>query len=858
MYKKFINSEVIQQYLVDPLRKGQTILPAIECYNTIDDHLLAIVHIEHAGKVLLDFLKNPKKFTFCRYPLLLCCLVAEFMIKLKRRFAVYESFFDQIYKGFITAGQLFAKKIKNDKILEYHLNRRDLKNRTCLQIMSQNRLYLILSVDNIGAIIGKYWSGNTVQYSLSDMSSFSYMLRYHVDVGMYFKDFTKDYNKFKQFSFNYYSYRDIVSIRYYFKELYNIFLVILYQALIYLAVVDKKLENTVNGTYPLLSWTTYIGSLALSLNKINSMIFFSFVNRWYIEIDPLFGEIFFIIAILFHIFKLKSWIIDETDELQSELVNAILLSLQISFLWWKVIDSLKATKNYGGFLRTVFLLVKKMFLLVCVFYCFIILCTGIFNLLFQQYTQFQTYFGSFFYLGQAALQQYSLDPQWTVFLNFFLMFFMGICTLILINLIIALATKIYDDVDDNIEPEHRGNLIKIYEYLNWDEDYGIFKFLHAPFSLIQLPMSILVLFAEDKKYWSDKFCKIGFFMISIIYFILFLFLELIKMPYVYIHYLLVQPIRYGNAFKKIISWILIGWLVIIVQFLIDIYKFWALSYRKQYSVEDDDKKTDQILEYRKLFSNLIGDISERVDVEKKLKKFSIADLVSGWLNRMSSKVNSLVTQDENNRMHKRTLILKKYKSSNSDTLKNEFTTRNSHANIFKGVNSKVTIFDHFQNILQFLTKFADKEGFIDKELAKNIFPKRDYYDDEYFEFLFYFNYKYFKTLIAKFVKNTNEIRREMNKLRGVLTDVQKINEKLNILKLNLKNIEKKNMRILSNGISSINTIFAILENNLLDAQTKDYLKNKMMNNYSASNKQSSAYQKQDANIVNRIQEAVTN
>ena len=47
MYKKFFNSEVIQQYLVDPLRKGRTILPAIECYNAIDDHLLVIQHIEY-------------------------------------------------------------------------------------------------------------------------------------------------------------------------------------------------------------------------------------------------------------------------------------------------------------------------------------------------------------------------------------------------------------------------------------------------------------------------------------------------------------------------------------------------------------------------------------------------------------------------------------------------------------------------------------------------------------------------------------------------------------------------------------------------------------------------------------------
>ncbi len=95
--------------------------------NTIEDNLLIISHIDKAAKVLLEFIKNPKKFTFCRYPLLLCCLVAEFMNKLKKRFPVYESFFDIIYNGFVKAGYLFAKKIKDYGVLEYHLNRPDIK-----------------------------------------------------------------------------------------------------------------------------------------------------------------------------------------------------------------------------------------------------------------------------------------------------------------------------------------------------------------------------------------------------------------------------------------------------------------------------------------------------------------------------------------------------------------------------------------------------------------------------------------------------------------------------------------------------------------------------------------------------------
>ena len=70
---------------------------------------------------------------------------------------------------------------------------------------------------------------------------------------------------------------------------------------------------------------------------------------------------------------------------------------------------------------------------------------------------------------------------------------------------------------------------------------------------------------------------------------------------------------------------------------------------------------------------------------------------------MSTKVNTIVPQDENNRMHKRSLIIKKYRSNS--TAADVF--RNSHAQIFKNMNSKISIFEHFTSILYFLTKFAD-------------------------------------------------------------------------------------------------------------------------------------------------------
>ena len=192
--------------------------------------------------------------------------------------------------------------------------------------MSQNRLYSILDDNNIGAIIGKYWGGNFVQYGLFDCSSFTYIMRYNIISELtLLKNFNIEYNDYKHFVFNYYSYRDTVSTRYFFKEFYNVVLVTIYQYLIYQCVIDKSLENTINGTYPTLQYLIFTSSISLALNKITSLIFFSLVNRWYIEIDNHIWEILFIVALLVHFLNLKYWFFNKDDVETNELVNAIVM-----------------------------------------------------------------------------------------------------------------------------------------------------------------------------------------------------------------------------------------------------------------------------------------------------------------------------------------------------------------------------------------------------------------------------------------------------------------------------------------------------------------------------------------------------
>ena len=383
---------------------------------------------------------------------MLCCLVSEFMKKLQKKFPIYESFFQKINDKFLKACELFASKIKDEKAMEYHLSRLDMNNRTCLQIMAQNRLYQILQIDFIGNIIEKHWRGDSILYGFTEMSSFTYLLRYNLEHELSkFSNFARKYNNKKHFFININSYINIPSIRYFFKEYYCLVLITLYQILIYKCVIDRDLENTINEKYYALSRVTYFMSLAQAFDKLNSTIFFAFVNRWYIEMDPFLLWLSFAVVIFLHWFDFKSIFIkgdSNFDIKNKELIDAILLSYQYCFLWFKIMSSLKATKVYGGFMRYIEICLRKMLFLLIFIFFFIILMTGVFNLLFQQTLQFQSYFDAFFYLLQASQQEYVLGENWNIIAKFALIIYMGLSTFILINFVISYETNIFQSTEN--------------------------------------------------------------------------------------------------------------------------------------------------------------------------------------------------------------------------------------------------------------------------------------------------------------------------------------------------------------------------------------------------------------------------
>jgi len=712
IYKNILNNSDVQKTLVDALRKGQTILAALECYNLMNEDYLDIENVGYACDVLIEFCLQPKQFSFCRHPLLLCCLACEFSEKMKNKFPIYTQLFNNVIKNYLKAGKLFAQKVKEENVLRYHISVKDLRNRTCLQIMAQNSLYKILSVEDIGAIISKEWNGKTSLYGFTDLSSYTYMTSFNLESEMMkFRNISRAYNENRTFYFNYYCFRDVCYLRFLFKEAINIILVLIYCIVIYLSVTAGNLEESYQGNLGMISTLAFYASFSYLLNKIQSVLFFSFVDRWYIEQDNTLIEIIFIVVLIFHNFNLKAKFINMTDMITVELIDAILLSIINLVLFWKMIHSMRVSKFYGAFLRLTYVITAKLMRVIVLLLAFIALCTAIFVLLLKGNDQFRDYYYTFFVLYANVVNKIEFTYQSNFYLSMVLyLIFTTFTNIVFINFVLSFMSNVIDEIGDTDDEEHRCNLIKVTEYLKFDEEYGIFKFLHAPFSIFTIPLEFFITAIRNRVYWNDIYCKASYFLVAFFYFLGFLVVNAILWPIAQIRLVfknLFFDIGESNRCVRIAFAVFLVPVLMIYYYFLDIYNFWVNAYSFIENTEEKEKLQEEeknIMEIREVFQSLAASIAEYIKKNKKKKKFHALELVSNWV----MKTKEIISNREVNNPHRKYLLEKKYNINdfvNDPSKLNKL--KQTHAAIIKATTSKGSISQHFQFIYDFVLQFCD-------------------------------------------------------------------------------------------------------------------------------------------------------
>jgi hypothetical protein len=116
---------------------------------------------------------------------------------------------------------------------------------------------------------------------------------------------------------------------------------------------------------------------------------------------------------------------------------------------------------------------------------------------------------------------------------------------------------------------------------------------------------------------------------------------MLKIPFVFCYIIFIYPLLYTKNIKKFLLHFLFGPFLIIIYFFWDLINFWKYVYKKPFDSGKFNKSNKkEISEFKKTFTNLINVISNRVEKDKKCKRFFIVELLSSWLDSISQKKNN--------------------------------------------------------------------------------------------------------------------------------------------------------------------------------------------------------------------------
>ena len=170
-----------------------------------------------------------------------------------------------------------------------------------------------------------------------------------------------------------------------------------------------------------------------------------------------------------------------------------------------------------------------------------------------------------------------------------------------------------------------------------------------------------------------------------------------------------------------------------------------------------------------------------------------------------------------------TVMNTKEKGATIDSITSKLQSRLYHSKLFSYQKEKVSVSHYFNKIIKFLQKFCERDGTIENEVAKKLFPHQNYYNEEYFMYLHHFNYDYFNKVIDKFSYKNKAKSKEIEQFNRILTEIKRTNDKFSLLKPRLNSIDLKSNKVILDSFQFINYIFALGENSLTEELNKEII-----------------------------------
>ena len=510
-----LNSAEFQSTLIQQVALPEHCLTCIEMLAEIAEKDWIAGHTKDLLLILSNFAKKTDNVVFVKKPILYCVKVMEFLDDLSTRNYEYRAKCVQLFELYKSLALELQDEVKGENDLKFFMLHEDSKGNSALYLIAKNQFNELLINEDVGTIVEKLWGGEKNAHSIYEASTVYTSLNSGVN-NPDASGFLTGMNKARGYSFQYDMWIDSCSFRFFSQGLSAGFLVVIYQILIYrtfqlTSLYDIGSHGETKGYFRLVQvWIFCIlieqilHFIHVSRRKRKSLI-----NAWrFVDI------VTFILMILISNdfsgnYVEKNFSSDKTHDT----APGILLSLLMFFIWLRFASVVILTKTFGQFLRIIYYMIGETLNFFIILLALFICASGVFTACFYEsnplFVSFDISLRTVFSDAMGGFDLTKFTNHLALGASFEAVYLM-ISNVVLLNLLIAIISNVYETLVEWVDSEHRNVIISYTEKYRWDENLGFLIYLPSPFAPFVLLITPLVLFSKEQAKWNRRLCRLFF------------------------------------------------------------------------------------------------------------------------------------------------------------------------------------------------------------------------------------------------------------------------------------------------------------------------------------------------------------
>ncbi|OMJ88668.1 hypothetical protein SteCoe_9369 [Stentor coeruleus] len=756
-----LNDKIFQSKLVEIIKSPEKCLYAIEMISMIGNRNWQESLIRDLCINLQNMAKKSLDLIYCPKPILFCVLTAETLERLSNKSYQYRAKCLSVSELYLQLANYIQLQIKGEEDLKHFLLHADSNDRTALSIIAKNEYNIMLENEDVGTIVEKMWGGAANARGLSEASTIytSFYSEFYSPEAISFRSRV---NMNKNYLFQYFQWLDSCSLRFLGHGISTGILLFIYQILVYrtfnLNEVFALGDIEESSGYLRLVQAWIFG---IAAEQILHSVFvatskrYELINAWRLLDSGIIVMMLLISRDFTGGFVQKHF--SDTDK--DNFVAGVLLSILMVMLWLKFASIMVVSKAFGPFLRIVYFMIEEtlnfFIILGALFLCAAGVFTAVFRISGSNFPTFEISLRTVFAdaMGGFDITAYQEDVALGAS---FEAFYLMISNVVLLNLLIAIISNVYETLVVKVDSQHRNIMISYTEKYTWDKKYGFLIFIPSPISFFLLLVSPFIIFSKNPERWNNTICKFLFLIYAIPLFFGFVIINIIYFIPLYVKGFLIYSVIHTtsapaksqnetifyksrikkskialNKFLKAIFWLWAGIPLILWAMLRDCFDFWVLLYKDSINEVVSDDSSDKYgtivdLQFIKALQKTLKRITKKdVTLNEFLEIFYIYDAIMVAGNIKHNIDNYDERKEEIEDFFKQFVVLKNDLSLNIEHIK-RLMPRLEGGNYDEDYIQRVRFLNHLY-IVKGIKKFHSNIGALN--ISGILIPKPDNVDE---------------------------------------------------------------------------------------------------------------------------------